>query len=336
MSLEPLAVSPATLIHQVATLLAPRATERGIELKTNLHDSVGTTIRTDPVRLRQIVMNLVGNAIKFTERGRVTISGYAVEALEGRELVIDVTDTGIGMTSEQISRLFGAFTQADTSMTRRFGGTGLGLRISRRLAQMLGGDVTVTSSPGVGSRFNLRIAATRTDEEPVATPVIAAEIEAAVPTPSEPGERTVSLAGRRVLIVDDGLDNQRLIGFHLRRVGAEVAVAEHGQQALDLVASGPAFDLILMDMQMPVMDGYTAVAELRRRGDRTPVIALTAHAMSGDREKCLEAGCTDYATKPVDRASLIRKCAALCALSRRRPVAAALTGHDPRSDETPE
>ncbi len=316
MTLEPRAVSPLAVIQQVATLLTPRASEHGIELKTNLHDSVATTVRTDPVRLRQIVMNLVGNAIKFTEHGSVTISGYAVESIGGRELVIDVTDTGIGMSPKQVGRLFGAFTQADTSTTRRFGGTGLGLRISRRLAQLLGGDVTVTSSPGVGSRFSLRIAAARADADTAATPNLAAAgVVAGEPArPATVGTVAAGapLAGRRILLVDDGVDNQRLIGFHLKRAGADVMIAEHGKQALEMVAAGPAFDLILMDMQMPVMDGYTAVAELRRQGLTTPVIALTAHAMSGDREKCIQAGCSKYATKPVDRVALIEMCVVQC------------------------
>jgi CheY-like chemotaxis protein/HPt (histidine-containing phosphotransfer) domain-containing protein len=221
---------------------------------------------------------------------------------EPAKLRFTVVDSGIGMTEQQIARLFSVFTQADTSTTRNFGGTGLGLAISKRLAEMLGGHIVVASEPGQGSQFALTIDVGVVD----ATIITPQQLAPAMP---QAAGASLPLAGRRILLAEDGPDNQRLISFYLSRAGAVVELAENGRVAIDRLDEcrnkGQVIDLILMDMQMPVLDGYAAASELRRRGERVPVIAITAHAMDGDRDKCMSAGCTDYLTKPIDRARLI-------------------------------
>ena len=239
----------------------------------------------------------------------------------------EVIDTGVGMTPQQRIAIFKPFSQADNSMTRRFGGTGLGLTISKRLAQMLGGDIISESVLGKGSSF---LAVVETG--PLAgVRMLNAAREAISGKTEEPPQpvrrrrdgtspRTSALSGR-VLLAEDGLDNQRLIAFLLRQRGATVTVAENGQIAVDHVCqarnAGQPFDCILMDMQMPVLDGYAATRQLRDAGCHTPIIALTAHAMRGDRERCLEAGCDDYLAKPVDRVELTERVAHYLAVSAR-------------------
>ncbi len=254
-------------------------------------------------------MHLIGNAIKFTPSGRIAVH-VACEPDESRgdgaqRVRIDITDTGIGMTAGQVARLFQPFTQADDSMTRRFGGTGLGLIISKRLAVLMGGDILVRSQQGGGSTFTMLL-----DPGPLNGAEMVADLRESMLAPSaQPlALKEVRLAGR-ILMAEDGLDNQRLISLHLRKAGADVVIVDNGRAALERVA-GETFDLIVMDMQMPELDGYGAATALRRRGCMLPIVALTAHALAGDREKCLQAGCTDYLTKPVDRDLLIGTIAA--------------------------
>jgi len=224
-------------------------------------------------------------------------------------LQIEVIDTGIGMSEETRARLFQPFSQADASTTRRFGGTGLGLTISRRLAELLGGDISVRSEVGKGSTFTLRVPTGPLD----GVRLIDAPNECECATASEKADtapaRATLPAGCRLLLAEDGPDNQRLIAFLLRKAGAEVALAENGQQAAQIALAAQEearpFDAVLMDMQMPVMDGYDATRKLRNAGYAFPIIALTAHAMEGDRQKCLDAGCDDYAAKPIDRNTLL-------------------------------
>jgi CheY-like chemotaxis protein len=207
-------------------------------------------------------------------------------------LSIEVVDTGIGITQEQIERLFRPFTQADASMTRRYGGTGLGLAICKRLAELMGGSIQVTSTPGRGSSFHVELPAA-----PAAAPG---------PVLAQPATERLDY---RILVADDGPDNQRLLRHFFQKEGADVSIAADGESALELVeaahSSGQPFDAIVMDMQMPVLDGYAAARALRARGDTTPIVALTAHAMAGERQKCLDAGCDEFATKPIDSRALI-------------------------------
>ena len=273
------------------------------------------TITSDPIRLRQILVNLAGNAIKFTERGRVAIE-LAHDADAGA-LRIDVIDSGIGIAPEKVRTLFNPFEQADTSTTRRYGGTGLGLHISHELARMLGGDITVTSREGVGSTFTLTVATGALDGVPMrAADEALRHAPAATPISAEHDADGRPLAGVHILFAEDGPDNQRLIRHHLERAGATVTLAENGRLALEALTTDDGqlldpcpFDVLLSDMQMPELDGYELTRTIRARGGTLPIVALTAHAMSGDAEKCHAAGCDAYATKPVDREALIRVCA---------------------------
>ncbi len=267
------------------------------------------TIQNDPTRLKQILVNLIGNAIKFTETGGVRLVTRFVDDGAEPNIQFDVVDTGLGMTKEQVGKLFQAFTQADTSTTRKFGGTGLGLMISKRLAEMLGGDITIESKPGEGSTFRVTINTGSLDgvkmiADPLSATIITPDMTATAPSTDQP-----ALEGRCILLAEDGPDNQRLITHFLKKAGAEVTVKENGKLAADAALAardeGNPFDVILMDMQMPVMDGYEATGLLRQKGYTAPIIALTAHAMAGDRQKCINAGCDDYATKPIGRKKLI-------------------------------
>jgi len=310
MTTESIMCSPLELARDVYSMMQARAVEKGIKLQLEPVYPLPATIRTDPLRLRQILVNLVSNATKFTDLGSVTLR---VSFEQGREpkLRFDIIDTGIGMSREQLDNVFAPFWQADSSTVRIFGGTGLGLSISRRLARMLCGDIAVESCLGAGSTFTLRISpGDLTGVEKLEMPSEAVRTSDA---PSEaPTSKASALSGMRVLLAEDGRDNQRLISFHLRKAGAEVVCVGDGAlavaSAIDAEANGHAFDVILMDMQMPVMDGYTATGVLRKQGYTRPIIALTAHAMSGDREKCMNAGCDEFLTKPIEASQLIYTC----------------------------
>jgi signal transduction histidine kinase/ActR/RegA family two-component response regulator len=302
--------SPRVIASEVVSLLRPRAMGKNLAVDLEYAGLIPETIMTDATRLRQVLMNLLGNAIKFTELGRVRLVVRMLDPLSSPNphIGFEVIDTGIGMTSNQTALIFTPFSQADDSMTRRFGGTGLGLAISKRFAEMLGGDITVTSSPGQGSSFLLTI-----ETGPLEGVAMHEECTEAILGPE--GTRPVATsAGEprlwgRILVAEDGPDNQRLIASILRKAGAEIIVAENGQLAIEHCCQaqreGRPFQCILMDMQMPVLDGYAAVRQLRETGCRTPIIALTAHAMRGDREKCLDVGCNDYACKPIHRHELL-------------------------------
>jgi PAS domain S-box-containing protein len=306
MQIERSECSPWAILADAASLLRSQAAAKGIGLELTCKGPIPGTIRTDPTRLRQILVNLVGNAVKFTKEGHVKITVRMAESKCGEPLLrISVSDTGIGITQDQINNLFKPFSQADASTSRRFGGTGLGLTISRSLAQLLGGDVNVESQPGNGSTFHLDIAT-----GPLKPGTLVSEpTEAIVRTADPAPQRHPRLRGT-VLLVEDGIDNQRLIAFVLRRAGAEVVIVNDGQEALDAVQNAPTqFNLVLMDMQMPRVDGPTATRLLRERGFSRPIIALTANAMAQDRAKCLDAGSDAFISKPVNVPSLIAQCA---------------------------
>ncbi|MBX3364788.1 MAG: response regulator [Phycisphaeraceae bacterium] len=289
------------LAQDVHALMRPRAESKNVRLDLHIDPTMPRRFLIDPIRFRQILVNLVGNAIKFTDSGFVRVAMRR----QNDTLHVQVVDSGIGISADALSGLFQPFVQADKSTTRRYGGTGLGLYISRTFAQMLGGDLTAQSVPGQGSTFTLTIAAA----ESLSTPGAHAEqSNLAKSTRTKPAV----LNGRKILLAEDGPDNQRLIALHLRNAGAEVEVVGNGRlavaAALSALTAGRPFDLILMDMQMPEMDGYTATCQLRSNAYTGPIAALTAHAMAGDRESCFAAGCDAYLTKPIERASLIENC----------------------------
>ncbi|MEE8451917.1 MAG: ATP-binding protein, partial [Thermoguttaceae bacterium] len=308
LSVERVACSPVDVVADVASLMRVRAEAAGLPIEVQYVGSIPESIHCDPTRLRQILINLLGNAIKFTETGSVRLVTRLVRSDERPPLLqFDIIDTGIGMTQDQTAKLFRPFSQVDASMVSKVGGTGLGLAISRRLARMLDGDVTVTSKPAVGSTFTVTIAtgpleAVQLIENPTEV------IRDRKPREKKTPDPTISLPCR-VLLAEDGPDNQRLIKHLLNKAGVSVVIAQNGQLALDCATSasrdGAPFNVILMDMQMPVMSGYEATQRLRQDGYEGPIIALTANAMAGDQERCLEAGCDEYATKPIDRSHLL-------------------------------
>jgi len=306
---EPRSCSPHRVVEEIVSLLRGRAEAKGLRMAADFDGPIPETIHTDPVRLRQILANLLGNAIKFTEIGGVRLVTRLVRQPDAPPLLrFDVRDTGLGLTENQIGLLFKPFSQADASIQRSYGGTGLGLAISRRLAELLGGGISVTSTPGIGSTFSVTVATGPLEGVRM--------VEGVQPAPLAPPSAVpddIRLACR-VLLAEDGPDNRRLISRVLGKLGAEVTVAENGQAALDaaLAAQRDArpFDLILMDIQMPVMDGYEATGRLRQAGFTGPIIALTAHALLEDQQKCLAAGCDDYMSKPVVARDLVQRIAA--------------------------
>ena len=295
-----------TAIHEVVVdavnVQSGRAAEKGIKLVFEFPTRLPDRLPCDPTRLRQIVTNLLGNAIKFTEQGAVTVCTEFDPM--SRTVLIHVRDTGIGMTPEQQAKIFDSFVQADSSTTRKFGGTGLGLSISRRLAEAMGGEITVASTPGQGSTFSLHL------------PVVAEPKRWL--TPESLQQRSFSRANATasrlkklprlpVLVVDDGEANRRLIEVVLQRAGAIVQCVTNGQEAVEAVKHSK-YKLILMDMQMPVLDGMAATRMIRQSGNRVPIVALTGNAMKGDREKCLASGCNGFLAKPVNLDELIACC----------------------------
>ncbi|MBS0203523.1 MAG: response regulator [Planctomycetes bacterium] len=303
LDVEHLRFSPGDVVNEVMSALQVRADSRQVDLQLKYDGRIPAMIYSDPTRLRQILMNLVGNAIKFTEHGCVIVRLQTLNADSPSPLLqCDVSDTGIGMTDDQIERLFTPFTQADGSMARRFGGTGLGLSISRRLAVLLGGDIAVTSAVNQGSTFSVTIETGDLSKADWHSSPRA--LDESRPVISSEANRLT----QRILLAEDGPDNQLLIGTFLRKLGADVTIVDNGRKAVDAalisLSNGHPFDLILMDMQMPILDGYSATRELRAHGWQGPILALTANAMSGDRQKCLDAGCNDFASKPFDRIRL--------------------------------
>ncbi len=292
---------PDALVAEVCSLMDIRAGEKRLPLSLRYDSPIPETIESDPTRLRQILVNLLGNAIKFTDSGSVQL---AVQFLEPEGLLqFAVIDTGVGISREQLDRLFKPFTQADSSVTRRYGGSGLGLAICRRLSEMLGGGIFVQSELGQGSTFTFTIGAGSTEGVLRITPNNRFELE------SEEDADTDEL-DCLALVVDDRRDIRYLAQHFLEQAGARVRTAQNGREAVEAVLAareaGEPFDVIVLDMQMPVLDGYGAASKLRAQGVQTPIIALTAAAMQGDREKCLTAGCDDYTSKPIHGPHLVK------------------------------
>ncbi len=290
LSVEESDFSLSKLISDVESLLALKAGQKGLRLRVKTLGEVPAAVRTDPQRLRQILINMVGNAIKFTEVGEVRLEIACHPDGKGHgQLEFTVIDTGIGIPTREAEKLFHPFVQADATMARRYGGTGLGLFLSRKLARLLGGDVELVSSePGKGSRFRITLH--------VGLPPALVSTALSARQPFRP------LTGN-VLVVDDSHENRVLVEAFLRHMGVRSQVASDGRRGVDKALEG-GFDLVLMDLQMPVMDGFEALEILRQRGYTGPVVALTAHAMKGDRERCLESGFDDYLCKPINRQAL--------------------------------
>ncbi|HEV7693497.1 MAG TPA: ATP-binding protein [Hyphomonadaceae bacterium] len=294
---------PGDFLHtmkRTRQLFQSTAEDKGLDLFVRYDSNFPQRLSYDPVRVRQCVSNLLSNAIKFTSQGEVEVHIAAKPLGEGAfTIAIDVKDSGIGMSRDVTDKLFTVFTQADGATTRKFGGSGLGLAISRQLARMMGGDITVTSQEGRGSTFHLTFKAQEAHA--------AAEAAPAAVTKAEP-KRASGLRGMRVLLTDDNAINRQVIKLFLAPQGCEISEATNGKEALDKVASGE-FDIVLLDVHMPVMDGKEAIKRIRanEKWQNLPVIALTADAMSGDREKYLALGMTDYVSKPVDQRELVAK-----------------------------
>lgn len=310
---ERLPCSPIEIAEDVINLHRGKAETKGLTLAMNIAGLVPERVITDPTRLRQVLINLVGNAIKFTEHGRVDLTMRLIEGEGNPTMEFTVADTGIGLSDEQLATLFTPFVQADSSTTRKYGGTGLGLAISKRMAELLGGSITVACQPGHGCIFKATIAT-----GPIAHVLRIDGLQRAPRNPvagPKDGARP-PLEGVRILLAEDGPDNQRLISLRLRKAGAKITLANNGHEAIEAVARDEPFEVILMDMQMPGVDGYEATRRLRATGCGSPIIAITAHSLSGDREMCLAAGCDEYVTKPIDFPALITLCAAWAAEAR--------------------
>lgn len=305
MTLERIPFSPAVIIEEVLSYFQEQAQSKNLMLTAVAEGLIPKTICSDPVRLRQILVNLIGNAIKFTEFGgiRVVVRLLPSTADEPSRLAFEIHDSGIGISGPQMQSLFAPFVQGDASTTRSSGGTGLGLAICRRMARLLQGDVTVDSILNAGSVFTVTIATGPLDGIDLTTSLI-------VPTIVTPPPPSQKLAGR-ILLAEDSPLNHRLISTLLTKAGAAVDIVENGQEAVEkamaALASNP-YDLVLMDIQMPIMDGYAASKALRKSGFKSPIIALTANAMIEDRQRCLAAGCNDFMTKPIDRTRLLILC----------------------------
>ena len=312
-AVESIEVNPVQVAEEAVSLIRPQAVESSLKISIDYTTPVPRRICSDPTRIRQILINLLNNAVKFTERGSITLE-VACDR-ERQQMVFKVIDTGIGMTPEQLGRIsaFAPFAQADTSMTRRYGGTGLGLRISDKFAKMLGGALEIESVHGEGSCFSLTVQTGDLsgvgwiEPDQINTMLDRGDLQGAgLDIPPD------LLSDIRVLLVEDGFDLQRILRYRLHKAGAHVRVVGNGQLAVDLVRGSTRLDephVIVMDMQMPKMDGYTAARILRQEGRTIPIIALTAHATHEDRERCLEAGCDEFLTKPIDFKALMEACA---------------------------
>jgi CheY-like chemotaxis protein len=320
------------VLTDVVQMAEVRARAKGLTLNVDRLGPLPARIRTDPRRLRQILINLLGNAVKFTDEGGVRLSVQLGGTPDNAWLQCAVSDTGIGMDEQQLARIFRPFVQGHEKIGARYGGTGLGLSISRQLAELLGGTLTAESRPGQGSTFRLTLPVGDVRD----VPLLSADDAVAGARCSPPANAVAPSAfatanvaepaaqALRILLAEDGPDNRRLITLVLQKAGIAATAVEDGQQACEAALAareaGVPFDLILMDMQMPVLDGYAAARQLRAADYRGPIVALTAHAMHDDAQRCLDAGCDDYATKPIRRETLLALVARHATVNDRTPV----------------
>jgi CheY-like chemotaxis protein/HPt (histidine-containing phosphotransfer) domain-containing protein len=296
--IEPRPLALAAALANAASFVAGAAKQKGIGYEVDAAPDLPAWVTGDSQRLQQILVNLLANAVKFTEQGEVRLR----VARDGEASYVKVSDTGIGMSAEQLARLVKPCEQADSSTTRRYGGSGLGLAISQDLARLMGGEITVDSVPGAGSAFTLRLPL---PEAASALPASARSVPPGPAAPVVPAERR--LAGLRLLAAEDVAVNRMILEDLLVHEGASVVFAEHGQQALERLdeAGASAFDAVLMDIQMPVMDGFEATRRLHEIAPALPVVGLTAHALADERERCLAAGMAAHVTKPIDTDVLV-------------------------------
>lgn len=294
------------VVAGVVALLGPQAQQKGLQLLHTTDESLGLSLLGDPTRLRQILLNLVGNAIKFTPSGSITIRArQQVGAAQGVQAEISVIDTGIGIDPAKVTQLFQPFTQVDATTTRRFGGSGLGLSISQKLATLMGGNITVTSTPGQGSAFTLAL--------PLAQVLPGSTVLDDAMAFGRGAQANQKLGAKfKVLLIEDNLVNQKVVRQHLHLLGFTVDTALDGLEGLNAYSNNK-YDLVFMDCQMPRMDGFEATRKIRhleenRQHPRTPIIALTAGAIEGDREACLAVGMDDYLSKPIRWPQLTQIC----------------------------
>lgn len=302
--------SPAQIVEEVVALLQPSAAAKGLSLRSRFEGRIPESTLTDGLRLRQVLINLVGNAIKYTDSGSVEVVMSLEDQATRTSLHFDVIDTGVGLTQAQVDSVFRPFVQGDSTLARRYGGTGLGLVLSREFARLLGGDVAIhDSEPGRGTHVRATIAVDPTHVPRwIDSPKLGRTISKPADKLATPARALESL---RILVAEDGPDNQRLARTLLERAGAEVTIVEDGAQCIlaarEAAEAGTTFDVILMDMQMPNVSGYEATTALRSGGYTAGIVAFTAHALDGDREKCIAAGCDGYVSKPINREHLINE-----------------------------
>jgi len=291
--IEEIEVPTGRIMHDIETIFGTRARNKGLTFEVNYDFPVPRQVMSDPTRLKQIIFNLCGNSLKFTEKGSINVTmGYSQDK---KLLTIKVSDTGIGMNKTEIQKLFKPFSQADSSTTRKYGGTGLGLCIAKQLSQKLGGDIFVQSEKGVGTTFEFVLKVGDSEHQDLVSSLdqlsLIIDDEKVVIEPN-------SLSGH-VLLVEDSPDNQDLMSRYLTRAGATVEVVDNGLKALQKTVGGEVYDLILMDIHMPIMDGITTTLKLRESGYNKPIVAITANALKQDRAKYMAAGMNDYLTKPI-------------------------------------
>lgn len=295
LKIESTQVDLPAMLGEMLELMRERATDKGIRLESRPAASLPPNCLSDPLRLRQILLNLLSNAIKFTESGQVVLEMGLDESQH--QLLIRVSDTGIGITEQQLKSIFNPFEQGDNSTTRQFGGTGLGLTITQRLVKLMGGTIGVDSTPGRGSTFEVRLPYRASPQDAPRTLRGIAEL---------PGDNRKPLAGIRVLIAEDNEINQEILRENLNDDGASIVMVNDGQQAVDSVRQSQpgSFDIVLMDIQMPVLNGYDAARQIAALAPGLPIIGQTAHALPQDRESCLASGMVDHIAKPIDPAAL--------------------------------
>ena len=329
LEIDPVETSIFDILTDTRSIIDLQATGKGLQCKVNFIYPLPETIITDPLRLKQILINLASNAVKFTEKGSITLN---VSYDKGSDLTfIDVIDTGIGMSTDQVDYVFNSFTQADSSTTRQYGGTGIGLHLSRNLSRMLGGNIKVSSKPGKGSTFTVSLASNTTPGSRLLYRNPRSNNDDDIR--ETPDNYEIPDESIHVLLAEDNKDNQSLISLYLAKLGAKTDIADNGLEAVNRISN--KYDIVLMDIHMPVMDGFDALKKIRESGYTIPVIAITANAMKQDRDDCLNSGFDDFIPKPVEKNSLYRVISKYANTSRHikgmnsSPIASSILDEEP-------